>query len=159
MKTQKNVTRLNLGELIDQKIDRAFDYVRSKRASGVLKDKRFLRLGINRVLQNHDSGRDFLQNLKECADDPVARATFFDALHSSRRRGMVEESAQGLERVLDREMKEANIDYLADFDELASYRILAGDGHTIAHSSHADKNRNGKSEHPFLLFLDLHSFY
>ena len=67
--------------------------MRSKREAGVLKDKRFVRLGINRVLQKHDSGRDYLQNLKEDVDDPVARATFFDALHSSRRCAMVEEVA------------------------------------------------------------------
>lgn len=144
---------LNLGELIDQEIDHAFDYVRSKRVAGVLKDKRFVRLGINRVLQNHDSGRDYLQNLKECTDDPVARATFFDALHSSRRCAMVEEAAQGLERVLSREMRQANVDYLANFDELACYRVLAGDGHTIAHSSHAEKNRNGQSESSSTIYL------
>ena len=153
MRTQKNLTMLNLGELIDQEIDLAFDYVRSKRGASALEDKRFVRLGINRVLQHHDSGRDYLQNLKECADDPVARATFFDALHSSRRCAMVEEAAQGLERVLGRQMKQENVDCLADFNELASYRILAGDGHTIAHSSHAGKNRNGKLEPSSTIYL------
>lgn len=153
MKTRTDVTMLNLGELIDQEIDHAFDYVRSKRAAGTLTDKRFVRLGINRVLQNHDSGRDYLQNLKECTDDPLARATFFDALHSSRRCAMVEETAQGLERVLCRQMEQAGVDYLADFDELASYRVLAGDGHTIAHSSHAEKNQKGNSEPSSTIYL------
>ena len=153
MKTSKNVTTLNLGELIDQKIDHAFDYVRSKREAGVLKDKRFVRLGINRVLQNHDSGRDYLQALKECADDPMARATFFDALHSSRRCAMVDEASEGLQRVLRWEMEQVNVDYLADFDELASYRVLAGDGHTIVHASHATKNRWGNSESPSTIYL------
>ena len=64
---------------------------------------------------------------------------FFDALHSSRRCAMVEEAAQGLERVLVREMEQENVDYLAGFPELETYRVLAGDGHTIAHSSHAEK--------------------
>ena len=153
MKTSKNMIPLNLGELIDQKIDHAFDYVRSKRGAGVLKDKRFVRLGIDRVLQNHDSGRDYLQGLKECADDSVARATFFDALHSSRRCAMIDEAAQGLQRVLGWEMKQANVDYLGDFDELASYQVLAGDGHTIVHSSHAAKNLRGKSESPSTIYL------
>jgi len=154
MESQKNVTMLDLGELIDQKIDQAFDYVRSKRTAGVLKDNRFVRLGINRVLQNHDSGRDYLQNLKECrVDDSVSRATFFDALHSSRRCAMVEEAAQGLERILGREMEQTKVDYLANFPELESYRILAGDGHTIAHSSHANKNRKGKSEPSSTIYL------
>ena len=153
MEPQKNVTMLNLGELIDQKINQAFDYVRSKREAGVLNDKRFIRLGINRVLQKHDSGRDYLQGLKECMDDPLARATFFDALHSPRRCAMVEEAAQGLERVLGRQMEEAKVDYLADFKELASYRVLAGDGHTIAHSSHAERNRNGKPEPSSTIYL------
>ena len=93
MGTLKDLTMLNLGEFIDREIDNAFDYVRSKRAAGTLTDKRFVRLGINRVLQNNNSGRDYLQKLKECTDDPLARATFFDALHSSRRCAMVEEAA------------------------------------------------------------------
>ena len=153
METCNHLTRLSLGELIDKKIEDAFDYVRSQRQAGVLTDQRFVRLGINRVLQKHDSGRDYLQNLKECGDDPVARATFFDALHSSRRCTMVEEAAQGLERVLRWEMEQAKVDYLADFAELDSYRVLAGDGHTIAHSSHAEKNRNGKLEPSSTIYL------
>jgi hypothetical protein len=153
MRIQKNVARLNIGELIDQKIDLAFDYVRSKRGAGALTDKQFVRLGINRVLQCHDSGRDYLQNLKECTDSPVPRATFFDALHSPRRCAMVEETAQSVERILGQQMKQANVDYLADFAELAPRRIFAGDGHTIAHSSHAKKKQNGKSEPSSTIYL------
>lgn len=153
MGTLKDLSMLNLGEFIDREIDNAFDYVRSKRAAGTLTDKRFVRLGINRVLQNNNSGRDYLQKLKECTDDPLARATFFDALHSSRRCAMVEEAAQGLGRVIAREMGEANVDYLADFDELAPFRVLAGDGHTIAHSSHAAKNQKGNSEPSSTIYL------
>jgi len=147
------MSKLSLGELIDEKIEHSYDYVRSQRQTGVLTDQRFVRLGINRVLQKHDSGRDYLQNLKECTYDPVARATFFDALHSSRRCVMVEEAAQGLERVLGREMEQAKVDYLADFTELEPYRVLAGDGHTLAHSSHAEKNRNGKLEPSSTIYL------
>lgn len=149
----EDVTKLNLGELIDRKIELAFDYVRSKRETGALNDQRFVQLGIKRVLQNHDSGRDYLQNLKECADGSVARATFFDALHSSRRCAMVEEAARGLQHVLKREMNQANVDYLSEFDELAPYQVVAGDGHTIAHSSHAAKNQKGKSQSPSTIYL------
>ena len=53
VKTQKNLTMLNLGELIDQEIDRAFDYVRSKRVyreQGLMQLQTCLRYRFRKVM-------------------------------------------------------------------------------------------------------------
>jgi hypothetical protein len=68
------------------------DYCRQRRESHGLSDEQFLRSGILRVFGQCDSGRDFLQARADAGHE-LARATWFDALHSPRRLAMVAEVA------------------------------------------------------------------
>ena len=68
------------------------DYSRQRRAVPGLSDEQFLRWGILRVFGQCDSGRDFLQAQADSGQS-LARSTWFDALHSSRRLAMVAEVA------------------------------------------------------------------
>ena len=67
------------------------DYIRGVYRDGPLDDFRFLRCGIHRTLSQSASGRDFLQSNREIFDEPLARSTFFDSLHSTRRRDILAE--------------------------------------------------------------------
>lgn len=144
---------LSVPELFDHKLDCAFDYVRKTRGCGALSDSRFVRFGVGRVLGNHKSGRQFLQYLKQCTTEDVPRATLYDAFQSNRRQGMVEEVDQQLERIIGMTMREAGVDFLRDFKELDGYRVLAGDGHNIAHSSHAKKDHKGNDQPANTIYL------
>jgi hypothetical protein len=69
------------------------DYCRHRRDTLELSDEQFLRSGIQRVLGQCDSGRDFLQ-ARQDGGEHLARSTWFDALHSKRRGAMVAEVAR-----------------------------------------------------------------
>ncbi len=132
-----------IGELLDSRVGSAFDYTRNERACPGLSDRDLVGEGIRRVLSHADSGRDWLQQTAEQDLGQATRGTFFPALHSKRRRQMVEDVALAFTRAAAAEMAELGIDHLAAFPELADYRCIAADGHTIEHASHAERRPSG----------------
>jgi hypothetical protein len=131
-------------QLIDQLLSPANhildNYVRSVYRDGALDDFRFLRLGVCRVLSQSASGRDFIQQAREVFQEDVARTSFFDSLHSDRRRNMlgqlnaqlVQRSSKGLD------------DLLAGFPELRDVPVFAVDGHHIEHAVHSPSDHKGE---------------
>ena len=140
-----SVVEKSILDVFDSSLAMAFDYVRSARSCPGLEDDEFARLGIQRVLGFHESGRDWLQFIRNKDVAHVARSTFFDALHSPRRATMLGELESGLAKVIGKQMEQANVDYLAPFQELEGCDVFAADGHVIEHACHAvkdSKNRN-----------------
>ena len=80
-----------------------------------LGDERFLRLGLQRVLDGDESGRAFLQALGD-GGTALARTTWFDALQSSRRLAVVEEVARESYGQFERRLE--GRDWLGEFPEL-----------------------------------------
>lgn len=131
------------------------DYCRHRRDTPELSDEQFLRGGLERVLGHRDSGRDFLQ---ACQDrgDALARATWFDALHSRRRAAMVAEVATRSYEVFDRFLQPR--DWLGAFPELAGRAVWAVDGHHLEHACHASRDAKGEFVSMGVLYgLCLHS--
>jgi hypothetical protein len=112
----------------------ARDYCRNRRDTPELSDDDFLRFGVLRVMGQCDSGRDFLQAQQD-RGVALARATWFDALHSRRRGIMVAEVATRSYEVFSRFLAER--DWLGAFPELRNRAVWAIDGHHIAHACHA----------------------
>lgn len=110
------------------------DYCRHRRDTLQLSDEQFLRSGIQRVLGQCDSGRDFLQARQDRGEE-LARSTWFDALHSQRRGAMVAEVACRSYEVFTRYLEKR--DWLGGFPELNGRAVWAVDGHQIAHAGHA----------------------
>ena len=107
-------------------------------------DERFLRAGLCRALGGDESGRAFLQAIADAPDaEHLARATWFDALHSKRRLQIllevVTQSYRRFETLL------AQRDWLENFPELKDHPIWAVDGHQIKHACHAQTD--GKDAH------------
>ena len=132
------------------------NYVRNRHAPEEgFSDERFLRTGLCRALDGDESGRAFLQALADAPDsEPLARATWFDALHSPRRlRILADVAAQSyrrFEKLLD------GRDWLENFPELKDHPIWAVDGHQIDHASHAQpdaKDRQVSSGSIYMLCL------
>lgn len=135
------------------------NYVRAKidRTEG-LTDAAFLRLGVARVLEGDESGRAFIQSRADRvdADLGVARATWFDALHSRRRLKVLEEIASQSYRRFEKEL--CGRDYLKEFPELNDYPIWAVDGHQIEHACHSPRNAKGEHTSNGVIYgLCLHS--
>lgn len=99
------------------------DYCREELTAGALPDARFIRLGLRRCLDHYDSGRDFLQELADTGE-PLARATFFDALHQPRRLTIVTEVATRLAAHAAQEL--AEVDWLASGAWIGRSRSLGG---------------------------------
>lgn len=110
------------------------DYCRQRRDDLGLSDEQFLRSGIQRVLGQCDSGRDFLQ-ARQDRGEALKRSTWFDALHSKRRAAMVAEVATRSYEAFTLYL--AQRDWLAAFPELKDRAVWAVDGHQIAHACHA----------------------
>ncbi len=139
------VTEKSVGELIDWALELAFDFVRNTRRCPGLQDQELVRLDIRRVLGNHESGRDWLQFLRDRGVSHVPRSTFFEALQSPRRLEMLQEAEAGLQRVAARLIGEAGVDWLRDFAELQGCDVFAADGHVIKHASHAQKDAKDRN--------------
>jgi hypothetical protein len=147
-----------MGEVLDSLIADAFDYTRRERKCPGLPDRDLVREGILRALSHADSGREWLQRTRETECGVANRGTFFPALHSERRRQLVEDVAIAMTRRAGRELAELGVDHLAAFPELAPYRCLAADGHTIAHASHAERRTSGNHNPVSCIYaLDLRS--
>ncbi len=117
------------------------NYSRQSRDCPEITDADFLRLGCLRTLSQCRSGRDFLQQQKEIFDDPLARTSFFDTLHSSRRLEMLREASWQL---CQKSPSRPDSDLLAAFPELRHRSVLAGDGHHITHACHALKDKKDR---------------
>jgi hypothetical protein len=131
------------------------DYSRQRRDTTGLSDEQFLRLGILRVVGRCDSGRDFLQAQAD-AGRQLARTTWFDALHSSRRLAMLSELAGKSYEIFGRLLQER--DWLGSFPELAGRAVWAIDGHQIAHACHAATSPKGEAVSVGLIYgLCLHT--
>jgi hypothetical protein len=130
------------------------DYCRAEKTDGALPDALFIRLSLRRCLDHYDSGRDFLQELAD-RGEPLARATFFDALHQPRRLAIVAEVVTRLAAHAAEEL--VKIDWLASVPGLADREVWAVDGHQIEHACHAVRDAKQARVPPGCIFaLDLH---
>ena len=116
------------------------NFVRDVYRDGALDDSRFLRLGVCRVLSQSASGRDFIQQAREIFQEDLARTSFFDSLHSTRRRSMLDQ----LNAQLVRRSSKGLDDLLSGFPELREVPVFAVDGHHIEHAVHSPSDPKGE---------------
>lgn len=120
------------------------DYIRGVRDDSALSDPDFVRLGVLRVLSQVASGRDFLQQCAELFSQECARSTFFDALHSKRRRDILAQlNATLFSRCIAKSLAQGPdlLQGLAEFKDRAVYAV---DGHQLEHACHARKDSKGR---------------
>lgn len=109
----------------------------------VYSDDEFTRLGLRRVLQSVQSGRDFLQHARSSELSDASVRAYFGALSSARRCSMLTE----LNKELLKQARLANAlpaDRLGDIPELQGRGIIALDGHVITHATHAEAETTAK---------------
>jgi hypothetical protein len=92
----------------------------------------WLTKGVDRVLSNVRSGRDFLQTFQRFWRRELQVGPYFETLASARRLGMVEECSTLLRRRVDTLRPSP----LSQFESLALFDLYAGDGHYLEHATH-----------------------
>ena len=102
------------------------------RACPELSDEDWLRLGVRRAIEDHPSGRAFLQHLALGGADAPAHSHFFETLKSTRRLALVAEVSNGLAGGL----PALPGDWWGCVPELANFDVYAGDGHFHAAAAH-----------------------
>lgn len=144
-----------LMDVLSQRLADAAQRVRGMRTNESLSDLDFALAGICRVLSKSRSGRDWLQ-----CDElfEIARSTFFDALGSVRRGGVVRDLAHRFTAELAQAMRAGGVDFVADLPKLADVEVIAVDGHEIEHPQHAARNAKGKFTSVKTIYqMDMHT--
>ena len=115
---------------------------RLQRECAAVEDKDFLLMGIRRVFDRYESGRDFIQAL--CQEgEAIARTTYFETLHSDRRIKMAEAVGDVLCAQLSRWFSAAGVNHLSVFPELTGRAVFAADGHYNEHACHSHRDEKG----------------
>lgn len=113
--------------------------------------------GVDRVIGNGRSGRDFLQTIQEFGRSPLPVGPYFETLASARRLAMVADCSDRLRRRVDAD----RVGPLAGFAALARFEVYAGDGHYLLAATH-DPQRGGNhwpAGHFFALNLKSQSLF
>ena len=92
----------------------------------------WLTKGVDRVLSNVRSGRDFLQTFQMFWSRELQVGPYFETLASARRLSMVAECSALLRRRVD----VLRPSPLSTFASLATFDLYAGDGHYLEHATH-----------------------
>ncbi|TFG38611.1 MAG: hypothetical protein E4H48_10310 [Syntrophobacterales bacterium] len=144
-----------LMDILSRRLADAAQRVRGMRNNESLSDFDFALAGICRVLSKSRSGREWLR----CDEFfEIARSTFFDALQSARRGGVVRELAHRFAAELAETMRAGGVDFIADIPTLADVEVIAVDGHEIEHPQHAERNAKGKFTSVKTIYqMDMHS--
>ena len=123
------------------------DHAITLRHCPVESDWDWLTKGVDRVLANVRSGRDFLQTFQRFWTRELQVGPCFETLASERRLGMVAECSGLLRRRVDALRPSP----LAQFESLASFDLYAGDGHYLEHATHDPMQRETPlADGPFL---------
>ncbi len=137
----------------------ALQQCKSTRTCSEYSDREHLLMGVERVIQQHGSGRSWIQRSLLIFNINVAVGVFFHALRSPRRMGMVADVAGIVRKEVDRCAQASKHDALAQFPELGCFAVYASDGHAHAAASH-EKPIEGKIRpvtHLYSLNLRTHS--
>jgi Transposase DDE domain len=109
-----------------------YDQATTIRNCPVESDWDWLTKGVDRVLSQARSGRDFLQTCQMFWSRELQVGPYFETLASARRLTMVAECSGLLRRRVDADRSSP----LAAFASLATFDLYAGDGHYLEHATH-----------------------
>jgi len=112
-----------------------FSQVTARRNCPVESDWDWLLKGVDRVISNGRSGRDFLQTFQLFWPQPMPIGPYFEKLASPRRLAMVAEGSARLRARVDTTRPSP----LAGFPALATFEVYAGDGHYLEAATHDPK--------------------
>ena len=129
---------------------------KNQRECKELSDNTWMILGTRRALEDHPSGRAFLQHLHASGREAPEVSHFFESLKSQRRLALSSEVCL----TLSKRPKAKPDDILSGAKELESFELYAGDGHlhaAAAHDPHSSDGSKYATGHLFSLNLRTHA--
>lgn len=124
-----------LNTILFQPLNAAFNDLGSLRDCPQISDPLLAEIGVRRVLETVQSGRDFLQLMPSLGLPEITLRAYFNALHSGRRLAVLKAVQQALQERMLPALRQQQ-DRLAAFPELNGREVWSGDGHEIAHACH-----------------------
>lgn len=115
MITTETIKELSLSHILELFVDHGFNYTRNSQDCQALSDRDFITNGITRIIEQFSSGRSFLQHKGDVGGEQLARSTFFDSFHSTRRLKMTQDVFSAFNDLIEVLLKSYGVDYLSDF--------------------------------------------
>ena len=140
-----------------QPLTEVFSQVTTRRNCPVESDRDWLSKGVDRVLSNGRSGRDFLQTFQLFWRQPMQVRPYFETLPSPRRLATVAQCSA----LLRARVEAARTSALSEFSALDTFEVYAGDGHYLEHATHdpAKGDTHWPTGHFFALNLKSQSLF
>ena len=123
------------------------------RACPKISDADWIQLGICRVIEGVQSGRDFLQSMRAKLHVP-SLGRFFGSLQSKRRLALCAEANAALSAT----MTQTVPDVFAAYPQLKDFDLYAADGHAHAHATHDPVKPSKSSATGFAKFTTSHIY-
>jgi hypothetical protein len=121
-------------------------------------DSRHVVGSVSRVIENVESGRDWVQQSASQLERDAGVGEYFDALRSPRRTEMV--TAIAADVVAQVKARTLSLhDPLSAHEELNGFEVFASDGHTLAPSAHEDMIEGKVRPHTHIFSLSLRGHY
>lgn len=120
-----------------------------------ISDSAWVRIGIQRVLEDVPSGRGFLQEHGPRFELSLKASNYFTSLQSTRRAAVLQDVCQAVERAV----RDSGVDRLSHLPELAKYVCFAVDMHWHKAGAHDERHDAKKVSvgHTFSLNMHDHS--
>ena len=136
----------------------ALDSNRSIRNCPEYSDRSHVFSSVSRVIENVESGREWIQQSEAQLERKGRVGEFFDALRSTRRTAMVASIAEEVAAHTKASTLSMH-DPLSTYEELNGFEVFASDGHTLAPSAHEDMIEGKVRSHTHIFSLSLRGHY
>lgn len=140
-----------VNELFYQPLEAILPELKHRWPCPELDDDRWLRLGVERVLEGTSSGRAFLQENQLRLPGLPQRSNYFESLKSSRRAALAREANQALLGTAETCLP----DLLGELSELQGSEVFALDGHWRKAATHDARAHDGKPATGHIYSLNL----
>ena len=134
----------------------ALDRSTNRRRCSGYSDRDFILCGVQRVISQARSGRDWVQAVREKMNIGVTVSSFFYSLRSRRRLTLVEDVASSIVTKVN-DSCGAEHDPLSEHSELNGYHVYASDGHYEKAASHTPRIEGKVYASGFFYALNLRS--
>ena len=153
--SNKNTPATTVEDLFFQPLDQVIDSLENRYPCPQFGDEDWLKMGVQRALEEVQSGRAFLQEHGIRFPNPPKLSNYFESLKSPRRGQLAQEANLAVEELA----KERLPDRLADLPGLENYEVFALDGHWHRGAAHDGRHKGAKiaTGHFFSLNLRIHT--
>ena len=133
----KNLSEKKARDVFFEPMKRALETAKNRRQCKTFSDWQQLTAGVSRCLQPVQSGREWIQRLRQVFSFEIRVSSFFESLASDRRLRLVREVNESVVSEVDAAVLDSD-DWFGQYSELDNFAVYAADGHYHKCSAHED---------------------